>query len=73
MKNKMRGQRFNNPEELKLTNIMFLLCDFQSGTNVLKIGLFKCKNVSLLEESVLRSDKTYILGEKVFLVIFSYN
>ena len=52
---------------LKITSSMFLPCYFLSGINVLKISLFKCKNISLLEESILRSNKTYILGLKLFL------
>ena len=58
---------------LKLTNTMFLQCRFQSGIYILKIGLFEYKSVSVLEEIVLRSSKTYNLSEKMFLALLSKN
>ena len=39
-------------ESLRLTNAMFLQCHFQSGINILKIGLFECKSASILEKSI---------------------
>ena len=46
VKNKLRGQRFIVLKEtLMLKNVMFLQYHFQSGTNILKIGLLICKRV----------------------------
>ena len=74
MKNKMRGQRFNNLEEAtEAYKYHVSACHFLSGTNVLKIGLFECKNVSMLQENTLKRNKSETFGKKLFFVLLSKN
>ena len=65
----MQGRCFKDFEDA-VEIYMFLQCQFQSGINVLKVGLFKCK---ILEESILRNNKMYILGEKLCLELLTKN
>ena len=57
-------------KDFKSKVVMVLQCYFQSGSNALKINLFECKCALILDESILRSNRTYSLWESVSCINF---
>ena len=70
----MCDQRFNCSDEVvEITNATYLQCHFPSSIDIFKIGSLYCKSVTVLKESILRSSKVQILGEKLSFVLLFKN
>lgn len=73
IKNKMCGQYFNNSEEAVEAYKCHVSTMPFSEQHTCFDWLFECKNASMLQESILWSNKRYILGNRLFFVLLSKN